>query len=70
MCLDCKPELKKIYETYPNYTRDDIQTIILFDILHELKAMKKQEFDYWEAWKKAKNKENDKITSVNLSRFS
>lgn len=30
---------------------------LLAEILDTLKAMKKQEFDYWEAWKKAKEKE-------------
>ncbi len=30
---------------------------VLCEILAELRAMKKQEFDYWEAWKKAKANE-------------
>ena len=31
---------------------------LLEQILHTLQAMKQQEYDYWEAWKKAKEKEN------------
>ena len=35
---------------------------LLKEILETLKSMKQQEFDYWEAWKKAKSKEqNDEV---------
>ena len=33
--------------------------VILQKILETLQEMKQQEFDYWEAWKKAKNKEQN-----------
>lgn len=33
---------------------------LLEEIVKTLKAMKKQEYDYWEAWKKAKTKEQNK----------
>ncbi len=37
---------------------DSTKTVqLLEEILKTLKAMKKQEFDYWETWKKAKQNE-------------
>lgn len=52
--------IEEIYEKYGNRTLGETQMLILFEILETLKAMKKQEFDYWEAWKIAKNKEQKK----------
>lgn len=49
--------MKLIREEFPDYRDVSIQIVLLYEILETLKAMKQQEFDYWEAWKKAKTKE-------------
>ena len=36
---------------------EDIRDVLV-DILKTLEAMKKQEYEYWEAWKKAKQNES------------
>ena len=36
---------------------------LLVEILKTLQDMKKQEFDYWEAWKQAKNKEQKDLST-------
>lgn len=51
--------IASIREEFHGYRDDSIQIVLLYEILETLKAMKKQEFDYWEAWKKAKNKEQN-----------
>lgn len=50
-------DIASIREEFYGYRDDSIQIVLLYEILETLKAMKKQEFDYWEAWKKAKTKE-------------
>ncbi len=39
-------------------------TLVLSKILATLREMKQQEFDYWEAWKKAKVSEQQKNGDV------
>ena len=39
-------------------TNEPIEITLLREILETLRAMKKQEYDYWEAWRKAKANES------------
>lgn len=46
-----------------NMPSGNANTVLLSKILVTLREMKQQEFNYWEAWKKAKVSEQQKVGS-------
>lgn len=47
-----------------NLPTGNANTVLLAMVLSTLREMKKQEFNYWEAWKKAKTTEQQRLTEV------
>jgi len=61
--IDCVEAAFKTLYRNPTSTEEkdysEASFWILLEILKTLRAMKQQEFDYWEAWKKAKTAEQN-----------